>query len=225
VLIAAQIYPTYPLNLAQLVLDMVDIVAVDYPACQREEIQRQWYLLLGQRLQSLLQERGLDYDLIHALVDPHQPAMLAKISANLQDFFHRASLLQNLRTNGILQAIYATVNRASRLANQGTLPPDVLTPEGVIDPQQLQQPIEQELYQAVTQLLDQATATQRTGNYDGLIQGLQAIAPVLARFFDGPESVLVMDANPAVQRNRLHLLGLIRNSALVLADFSQIVKT
>ena len=225
VLIAAQIYPTYPLNLAQLVLDMVDIVAVDYPACPREEIQRQWYLLLGQRLQSLLQEQGLDYDLIHALVDPHQPAMLAKISANLQDFFHRANLLQNLRTNGILQAIYATVNRASRLANQGTLPPDVLTPEGVIDPQQLQQPIEQELYQAVTQLLAQATATQRTGDYDGLIQGLQAIAPVLARFFDGPESVLVMDANPDIQRNRLNLLGLIRNSASVLADFSQIVKT
>ncbi len=225
VLITVQIYPTYPLNLAQLLARMMDILAADYPGFQREELQHQWYLLLGQRLQSLLQEKGLDYDLIHALVDPHQPAMLAKISANLPDLFHRADLLPTLRANGVLQTIYATVNRATRLANQGTLPLDVLTPEGVIDPQHFQQPIEQELYQAVTQLLRQATATQRTGNYDGLIQGLQAINPVLARFFDGPESVLVMDANPDIQRNRLNLLGLIRNSALVLADFAQIVKT
>ena len=225
VLMTVQIYPTYPLNLAQLLARMMDILAADYPGFHREELQHHWYFLLGQRLQSLLQEKGLDYDLIQALVDPHQPAMLAKISANLPDLFHRADLLQTLRANGVLQAIYATVNRATRLANQGTLPPDVLTPEGVIDPQHFQQPIEQELYQAVTQLLNQATATQRTGNYDGLIQGLQAINPVLARFFDGPESVLVMDANPDIQRNRLNLLGLIRNSALVLADFAQIVKT
>jgi glycyl-tRNA synthetase beta chain len=51
---------------------------------------------------------------------------------------------------------------------------------------------------------------------------LQESAPALAAFFDGDDSVLVMDENPDVRRNRLTLLGLLRNQAAVLADFSRI---
>jgi glycyl-tRNA synthetase beta chain len=47
---------------------------------------------------------------------------------------------------------------------------------------------------------------------------------VVSRFFDGPDSVLVMAEEPAVQQNRLNLLGLLRNHARVLADFGAIVK-
>lgn len=46
----------------------------------------------------------------------------------------------------------------------------------------------------------------------------------MASFFDGEDSVLVMDPNPDIKRNRLHLLGLLRNHARVLADFGAIVK-
>jgi glycyl-tRNA synthetase beta chain len=47
---------------------------------------------------------------------------------------------------------------------------------------------------------------------------------VVSGFFDGPNSVLVMDENPAIRQNRLNLLGLLRNHALVLANFGAIVK-
>jgi glycyl-tRNA synthetase beta chain len=43
-------------------------------------------------------------------------------------------------------------------------------------------------------------------------------------FFDGEDSVLVMDPNPDIRQNRLNLLGLLRNHARVLADFGAIVK-
>jgi glycyl-tRNA synthetase beta chain len=43
-------------------------------------------------------------------------------------------------------------------------------------------------------------------------------------FFDGEDSVLVMDENPDIKQNRLNLLGLLRNNARVLADFGAIVK-
>jgi len=43
-------------------------------------------------------------------------------------------------------------------------------------------------------------------------------------FFDGEDSVLVMDENPDIKQNRLNLLGLLRNHARVLADFGAIVK-
>jgi glycyl-tRNA synthetase beta chain len=50
------------------------------------------------------------------------------------------------------------------------------------------------------------------------------VAPTVSNFFDGAQSVMVMDADLEVRRNRLNLLGLIRNHARVLADFGAIVK-
>jgi glycyl-tRNA synthetase beta chain len=47
---------------------------------------------------------------------------------------------------------------------------------------------------------------------------------VVADFFDGENSVLVMAEKEPVRRNRLNLLGLLRNHARVLADFGAIVK-
>lgn len=213
----------YP-NLQRLFQEMMAILAEDFPQLNHRELPHQWHLLVSQRLHSILQEKGLDYDLINALFGSENPQNLERILTNIQDFFQRAEKLMELRVNRILQAIYATVNRASRLANQGSLSTVELNPKKVINTEYLQQPIEQELYQEVIHLTTQAQTTQAQGNYDYLIQGLEKIAPVLERFFDGAESVLVMDADPMIRQNRLNLLGLIRNSALVLADFSQIVK-
>ncbi|MEN9217075.1 MAG: glycine--tRNA ligase subunit beta, partial [Gloeomargarita sp. HHBFW_bins_162] len=224
-LITACIYPTYPLNVEQLFQEMVAILSADYPQLNAQDVHQQWQLLISQRLHAILQDKGLDYDLINALLDPEKPEVMARIFHNIHDWFHRAETLMQLRANGILQSIYATVNRATRLANQGALPTSELNPELVINSQYLKQPIEQELYQKITELITHTQQTQTTGNYEYLIQGLQGIAPVLERFFDGEESVLVMDDDPNIRQNRLNLLGLIRNSALVLADFSQIVKT
>ncbi len=47
---------------------------------------------------------------------------------------------------------------------------------------------------------------------------------MVSNFFDGENSVLVMAENRDVKRNRLNLLGLLRNHARVLADFGAIVK-
>jgi glycyl-tRNA synthetase beta chain len=58
-----------------------------------------------------------------------------------------------------------------------------------------------------------------------LVAALGAIAPLLTDFFDGEDSVLVMDKDPDVKQNRLNLLGILRNHARVLADFSAIVKS
>ena len=44
----------------------------------------------------------------------------------------------------------------------------------------------------------------------------------LEAFFDGENSVMVMTDNDAVRRNRLNLLGVLRNQASVLARFENI---
>ena len=60
------------------------------------------------------------------------------------------------------------------------------------------------------------------GRYEELARGLSGSAATLAAFFDGPQSVMVMADDSAVRRNRLNLLGVLRNQAAVLADFEQI---
>jgi glycyl-tRNA synthetase beta chain len=55
-----------------------------------------------------------------------------------------------------------------------------------------------------------------------LVNALQELAPTVADFFDGPDSVLVMAEDDQLRQNRLNLLGLIRNYALVLGDFGAV---
>jgi glycyl-tRNA synthetase beta chain len=120
--------------------------------------------------------------------------------------------------------VYETVNRATRLAAQGTLGTEVLDPDGVIDLAALEAKAEQDLLAALKALVPQTQAAQASRNYDQLVAGLEQVAPVVSGFFDGPDSVLVMADEPAVRQNRLNMLGLLRNHALVLGDFGAIVK-
>ena len=65
---------------------------------------------------------------------------------------------------------------------------------------------------------------QESRNYEALVDALHELAPTVEDFFDGPDSVLVMAEKEQLRQNRLNLLGLIRNYALILADFGAIVK-
>ena len=59
--------------------------------------------------------------------------------------------------------------------------------------------------------------------YRQLAEGLASGSFALAEFFDGENSVMVMSDNPEIRRNRLNLLGVLRNQARVLADFGKIL--
>ncbi|WP_008316618.1 glycine--tRNA ligase subunit beta [Leptolyngbya sp. PCC 6406] len=178
-----------------------------------------------QRFQTLLQDDyGVDYDLVNAVLGDGDGDYAARVLAHPLDGRDRALYLQQIRQDGTLDTIYATVNRAARLARQGDLDPIVLDPEGVVDASRFQQDSEKAFLAALTTLLPQTQAAQANRDYRQLVSGLAQAATVVSRFFDGPDSVLVMDENPAIQRNRLNLLGLLRNHARVLADFGAIVK-
>jgi glycyl-tRNA synthetase beta chain len=174
---------------------------------------------LRQRLGSLLEESGLDGDLVQAVAGPDVP--LARVLGDPEDARRRAALLAELRRGGELAAVQAVVQRASRLAAKGELDPAVLTPEGVVDPGLFQSPAETAMHEVVRQLVPIAAAV-REGGYGPLAHALADSADTLAAFFDGPQSVLVMAEDPQVRRNRLNLLGVLRNQAALLADFERI---
>ncbi len=174
-----------------------------------------------QRIHTLLREdREVDYDLVNAVVGEDDLEYAERSLRNLLDVRDRAQFLQAIRDDGRLAAIYETVNRASRLAAQGTLDTQQLNPVEVVHPDLFQKASEQAFYDALVTLFQQGKQ-----DYTKLVESLRQIAPAVSKFFDGDNSVLVMDSDPAIKQNRLNLLGVLRNHARVLADFGAIVKS
>ena len=215
-----------PLNLYQL-LDQIaaDFVAA-HPKSQLDKLLQQLREFFLQRIRSQLQEeRLIDYDLVNAVLGENDPEYSERALRDLLDVRDRALFLQTIRNNGMLDRIYETVNRSTRLAAQGDLDTTQLNPDAVVNPELFQKPSEQAFYDALVQLVPQTQAAQEQRNYQQLVEALSQIAPTVSNFFDGPESVLVMDPDPQIRRNRLNLLGLLRNHARLIADFGAIVKS
>jgi glycyl-tRNA synthetase beta chain len=193
------------------------------------ELLREFFL---QRIRTLLQEGNsvynlpkVDYDLVNAVLGENDLEYTERALKDLLDVRDRALFLQAIRNNAKLDEIYETVNRSTRLAAQGNLDMQQLEPTVVVRPELFQKPSEQAFYDALVQLVPQTQAARQERDYQKLVNALAEIAPTVSTFFDGPESVLVMDPDPEIQRNRLNLLGLLRNHARVLADFGAIVKS
>jgi len=171
-----------------------------------------------QRWISLMEEDGLDLDVVQAIVS----ASALKGSSILRDPLEardRAMFLQSLRSEGRLSAIQNVVQRASRLASKGDLGREVLSPGQSVDPTLFVSKSEAEMFAVLETLAPFAQAERR---YTDLANCLQDSAQTLAEFFDGPDSVLVMCDDLSQRRNRLNLLAVLRNQAEVLADFNQL---
>ncbi|BAT51641.1 glycyl-tRNA synthetase beta chain [Nostoc sp. NIES-3756] len=212
------------INLATLLQQIAADFAAQYnkDAAQLTTALNEFFL---QRIRTLLQEeKQIDYDLVNAVLGENDPEYTERALQDLLDVRDRALYLQQIRRDGTLDKIYETVNRSTRLAAQGDLDTAQLDPTSVVNPQLFQKPSESAFYDALVQLVPQTQAAQQSRNYQLLVAGLANIAPTVSKFFDGPDSVLVIDPDPDIKRNRLHLLGLLRNHARVLADFGAIVK-
>jgi glycyl-tRNA synthetase beta chain len=216
-----------PLNLKALLQTTTAAFAQNFSKTEGlETLQTQLQEFFLQRIRTLLQEeQQVDYDLVNAVLGEADLDYTQRALENLLDVQARALFLQQVRADETLANIYETVNRATRLAKQGTLDTQTLDPSIAVNPEHFQQSSEQAFYDALVKLLPQTLKASSSRDYELLVAGLGAIAPTVSAFFDGPDSVLVMADDPNLKQNRLNLLGLLRNHARVLADFGEIVKT
>ncbi|MBD2306546.1 glycine--tRNA ligase subunit beta [Chroococcidiopsis sp. FACHB-1243] len=214
------------INLYQLLEQTARDFIKTYAKTSIETLNASLQEFLIQRIRTLLQEeRQIDYDLVNAVLGESDAEYRLRALQDLLDVRDRALFLQSIRNNGRLDKIYETVNRSTRLAAQGDLDFTQLQPENLVKPQLFQKSSEQAFYDALLQLVPQTQAARESRNYQQLVDALIQIAPTVSDFFDGEQSVLVMDADPEIRRNRLNLLGLLRNHARVLANFGEIVKS
>ena len=213
-----------PINLSALLAE----ITADFAAAFNKDAKylintlREFFL---QRIRTLLQdEKQIDYDLVNAVLGENDPEYTERALTDLLDVRDRALYLQKIRKDGTLDKIYETVNRSTRLAAQGNLDFQTLEPQTLINPELFQKKSESAFYNALLELVPKTQAAQQNRDYQLLVTALAKIAPTVGTFFDGEDSVLVMDENPDIKQNRLNLLGLLRNHARVLADFGAIVK-
>ncbi|OBQ29680.1 MAG: glycyl-tRNA synthetase subunit beta [Aphanizomenon flos-aquae MDT14a] len=213
-----------PTNLSALLAEITADFAAAFNKDAKSLINtlREFFL---QRIRTLLQdEKQIDYDLVNAVLGENDPEYTERALTDLLDVRDRALYLQQIRKDGTLDKIYETVNRSTRLAAQGNLDFQTLEPQSLINPELFQKKSESAFYNALLELVPQTQAAQKNRDYQLLVTALAKIAPTVGTFFDGEDSVLVMDGNPDIKQNRLNLLGLLRNHARVLADFGAIVK-
>jgi glycyl-tRNA synthetase beta chain len=214
-----------PLDLKQLLQATTAAFTQTFQNTDLVSLQQQLQEFFLQRIRTLVQEeQEVDYDLVSAVLGEADDYMQRALE-DLLDLRVRAQFLQRLRTDGTLETLYETINRATRLAKQGSLDTQTLDPAAVINLDKLQQSSEKALYDALTILLPQTQLASSQRDYGLLVKGLVAIAPTVSAFFDGSDSVLVMAEEPDLRQNRLNLLGLLRNHARVLADFGEVVKS
>ncbi len=211
-----------PLNLKDLLVTATADFTHAFPAQTTPLVPLQEFFL--QRVRAILEEQSVDYDLVSAVLGT-DPNYAQRALEDLLDLQVRALFLQQLRKNKTLDLLYETINRATRLAKQGSLDTAVLDPTAVIDAAFLEQTSEQAFYKALLKLLPQTQRASAERNYGLLVEELCAITPTVNAFFEGADSVLVMTEDLQLRQNRLNLLGLLRNHALVLADFGEIVKS
>ncbi len=213
------------LNLRTLITQIIRDLADQRPEIDDNLLIQQLTEFFSQRVRTLLQDgQSIDYDLVNAVFGEDADYQVRALT-DLLDVRDRANFLQTIRNDGRLAKVYETVNRAAKLATKGNLGTETLDPAGLIDPELFEQSSEKAFYESLQKLLPQTQIAQAERDYNKLLTGLEQIAPTVADFFDGPNSVLVMAEDASVRKNRLNLLSLLRNHARVLADFGEIVKS
>ncbi len=213
-----------PIDLLTLINTVVPVFCAQYSSVTKlnpEDLTQQLKDFFLLRIQTLLKdEQAIDYDLVNAVLGENDVEYSDRALTNVLDVRDRAVFLQTIRNDGRLAAIYAVINRASKLAAKGTIGTTELDVTTNVKPELFQKESERSFFAALSQL-----GTTPNRNYTESIAALSAIAPRLTSFFDGEDSVLVMDPNPEIKQNRLNLLGILRNQGRVLADFAAIVKS
>ena len=206
------------LDLFRLVFEAAEAWQQRFPAfkVKAQALADDLLLLLRQRIQSQLEDDGQAPDLVQAVAG--DGLCCQRLLGDPLDVLDRLGLLSRLRQENRLGALQAVVQRASRLAEKGDLASSVLAAGDVVDVSRFASPSETAMHAVVTHLEPLAVG----GAYQALADALVEATPALEAFFDGPDSVMVMSDDLDLRRNRLNLLGVLRNQASVLARFDLI---
>lgn len=178
-----------------------------------QQVERDVTDFIFDRYRAMYQEEGIDTNTVLAVQDVLQGNK--RLGHNPFDVAQRIAAVQAFQSRPEAEALSAANKRVKNiLAKQsGELEISPVKPELFATEE------EAELNR---QLLEQATVVPslcEEQRYAEALHSLASLGPAVDSFFD---NVMVMDENPALQRNRINLLGELRNLFLRIADISQL---
>ncbi|MCJ7772653.1 MAG: glycine--tRNA ligase subunit beta, partial [Desulfobacterales bacterium] len=176
--------------------------------CGKEtnSISQMVYDFLRERIARLLAEEGFAKDTISAVVS-------VSID-NVPDVWNRAQALEKLRLKPDFEPLAVTFKRIVNIIKK-TDEADI----GNVDQLLFQDKSETDLYKVYEQIKEKVSDTLVKGDFDQALLDIASLRYHVDAFFD---SVLVMEKDTKLRRNRLGLLRCIENLFKTFADFSKI---
>lgn len=172
---------------------------------ERSEVEAELSAFFRTRVKTLCQAKEIRYDVIEAIVAQDDDPLPLRLQ--------KAYFLMDQLTREEFKWEVEAFTRAQNLV--------VSKDEGAaLQPDRLQEPAEQELYQAWQQAESHFNQAVEDDNVLQMYEALQTMTPVIHRFFD---QIMVMVDEDAIRRNRLALLRQIVHLCRRLADFSALV--
>lgn len=174
----------------------------------REEIIRNLREIMRGRLETILQERGIRYDEIDAVLEIGFD--------DVPDLVLRADAIRSFRG---FEPLMVAVKRAANIVRiaegKGIYPKP-------FDPSILSEPAEIELYRKASSMERDVEVLASEGRYKELLALLSDLKPYIDRLFD---EVMVMVEDERIRDNRLALLRRIVGFFRKVGDFSKIVES
>ena len=168
---------------------------------------------LHQRLENLLGENGVSYDVINAIQG------IGVQEGDLFSALCRAQAVQEFRANEGFRELLAGFNRSANiLRNAKEKAQDWQLPQ--VDPALFADPAEQSLLDAVAAAEQKVAPLLEQSRYQEALDALSQLAQPINAFF---EAVMVMDKDEAIRANRMSLLQRIVTMADNIADLRKIV--
>jgi glycyl-tRNA synthetase beta chain len=162
------------------------------------------------RLKVTLRDAGARHDLVDAVI--------SKDSDDILEITRRVEALSALLSTEDGKNLLAGYKRAANIL-AAEEKKDGTTYTAVSDQQKFTLDAETGLANAIKSVDAAAAASVRANDYKAAIAALATLRAPVDTFF---EQVMVNDADPAIRANRLHLLAALRNTMLLVADFSKV---
>ncbi|PYZ98676.1 glycine--tRNA ligase subunit beta [Alteribacter lacisalsi] len=173
----------------------------------REDVRDDLLSFAKLRVKTLLQEHGVRYDMIEAVLS----ADLARVDTLIEKgVFLTVEADKNPDFKGVVEAFSRVTNIASK-ADQDHKGPDT---------DLFEKEEERVLFEKTNEVRDQVESARSKGDPAGEFNSLKQLVPAIHAYFD---NIMVMSENEAVKKNRLSQMKKASELILSFADFQAVV--
>jgi glycyl-tRNA synthetase beta chain len=187
--------------------DLVQVAQRQYVGKAKPNEGKEILEFLKTRLQSVLETRGLSYDVINAVTATEASTLIAMVE--------KVETVQKYKSEPDFQKLVTAAGRVLRILPEKKISDKVSKPLLKLDE-------EKDLFEKIqsARKLIADTDPESQNYYERVMNHLKILVPPIHAFF---EKVMVMDKNVKIRANRLALLKQASEMLLVLCDFRKLV--